>query len=123
MSVQWQKELRPGVALHTLVQEATAALIVMDAERLEELARCCADLNGELRANSSFEEATEVTGEIAAETRLLGRILIETRANLAVLSRLHVIHLQEQIDSRRAPGTSVQIADRHFSSGDSYGDN
>lgn len=126
MNVCWQQELRPGTALHAIVQEATDALIAMDTERLEELARCCADLNRELAANCSPAELREAADEIAAETRLLGRILVETRANLAVLTRLHVIHLKERLDSSRAGGDTATARNdyRHFcAGGGSYGDN
>lgn len=76
--------------LREVVQEATAALVRMDAERLEELARCCHDLN-----HDSASAAT--AGDIASaemELYLLGRVLYETRANLKVLSRLHAIRLR-----------------------------
>lgn len=125
MTIHWEQELRPGAALHTLVQEATAALIAMDAERLEELALCCADLNRAIEAGNAFAEVAEAAGEIAAETELLGRILIETRANLAVLSRLRVIHLREHFDRTRVQEEAVRVRIRNsfFSSGESYGDN
>jgi hypothetical protein len=45
MTVQWREQMRPGVALRDIVSQATISLIAMDAERLEELARCCMELN------------------------------------------------------------------------------
>ena len=125
MNVCWQQELRPGAALRTLVREATDALIAMDAERLEELARCCVDLNRELEAQYSLAEVAEAAREIAAETDLLGRILVETRANLAVLTRLHVIHLNQYLDSTSAADNAAAACGdtRLFFAGGSYGDN
>ena len=99
MTMDWQEQLRPGVGLSTIVRQATAALIAMDAERLEELALCCRDLNLGLEANL---EGTEALGGVAADLRnctddlrLLHRVLYETRANLTVLSRLHAIRVDE----------------------------
>jgi hypothetical protein len=95
MTIAWQEQLRPGVALREVVEQATAALICMDAERLEELARCCADLNQAIVENG---EAVEAAGDLQSSCRdveILGRILHETRANYIVLSRLFVLRLQD----------------------------
>jgi len=96
------------VALKGIVQQATAALIAMDAERLEELALCCADLNREWdESDASMQTATELRGA-GSELSLLKSILQETRANLTVLTRLHTIRLRETLflesrqDSSRA---------------------
>ena len=125
MNVCWQQELQSGATLHTLVQEATTALIAMDAERLEELARCCADLNRELEARQSPVQLRETAKEIVTDIRFFGRILVETRANLAVLSRLHVIHLGEHLDSMNAVGNIATASSDNpfFGLGGSYGDN
>jgi hypothetical protein len=95
MIVAWQEQLRPGIALRQIVQQATTALIAMDAERLEELARCCADLNREIVQNNEIAEAAIELQKSENDVRLLGRVLYETRANLTVLSRLHAIRLRE----------------------------
>jgi hypothetical protein len=88
MTIGWQEQLRPGVALRGILQEATAALISMDAARLDELARCCADLNRELHSGREIAEtAVELQGA-AGDLKLLNCVLFETRANLTVLSRL-----------------------------------
>jgi len=111
MTMGWQEQLRPGVALRGIVQQATEALIAMDAQRLEELALCCADLNRELEgARMSPETAADFRAS-AEDMELLNRILFETRANLAVFSRLHVMRLGE---ATRWPGTERDTT---------YGDN
>jgi hypothetical protein len=95
MTIGWQEQLQPGRALREIVQQATAALIQMDAQRLEELARCCADLNRELHA-SAFPAKVAADLDISAhEIKLLGRVLFETRANLTVFTRLHTLRLRE----------------------------
>jgi hypothetical protein len=99
MTTRWQEQVQPGVALRTLVQEATAALISMDAPRLEELARCCADLNRELQETGEMAQAAAEIQFAANDMTLLGRVLQETRANLVVLSRLHAIRLRERFIS------------------------
>jgi mRNA degradation ribonuclease J1/J2 len=99
MTIEWQEQLRPGVALRAIVAQATAALVAMDAERLEELAKCCADLNREIdRSGESAAAALELR-DAGSEIRLLDRVLYETRANLTVLSRLHAIRLREAMVS------------------------
>jgi hypothetical protein len=95
MTVGWQEQLKPGVALREIVQQATAALISMDAERLEELARCCADLNREIESTGAAMVAGLVLREAENEVKLLGCVLYETRANLTVLSRLYALRLRE----------------------------
>lgn len=125
MAICWQEEVRPGAALHSLVQEATTALIAMDAERLEELARCCADLNRELHASGTVADTANAIALSRKNVDLLGRILVETRANLVVLSRLHAIHLRrrlavERCGENQTPAFSNGIS---FCSGEFYGDN
>jgi hypothetical protein len=96
MITGWQEQLRPGVALQEIVREATEALISMDAQRLEELARCCADLNRELQMSGEMNEAAAELQGVAEDVKLLGRVLFETRANLTVITRLYVLRLRGQ---------------------------
>jgi mRNA degradation ribonuclease J1/J2 len=96
MSIGWQEQLRPGVALQRIVEEATEALISMDAQRLEELARCCADLNRELQISGEMNEAAADLKSAEKDVKLLGRVLFETRANLTVITRLYVLRLRDQ---------------------------
>lgn len=95
MTIAWQEQMRPGGALRDIVQQATAALVAMDAKRLEELARCCADLNREIEACDEMAEAVATLRDVRKDLKLLDRVLYETRANLTVLSRLYTIRLQE----------------------------
>jgi hypothetical protein len=96
MTIDWQEQVRPGAALRKLVKEATAALISMDTQRLDELARCCADLNRELQETGGIAEVVAELQDVADDMKLLKRVLFETRANLTVLSRLRVIRLRER---------------------------
>ena len=95
MTIGWQEQVRPGLALRELLTEATAALISMDAQRLEELAQCCVDLNREARETGDLAHAGAELQQATQEMKLLHRVLLETRANLTVLSRLHVLRLHE----------------------------
>jgi len=107
----WAERTRYALPLNGIVQEATAALISMDADRLEELARSCEDLNrestrtdwasGELDAagiqgkrqpenrSVSTSVCLETSKPNRSELELLRRILFETKANLDILSELH----------------------------------
>jgi hypothetical protein len=109
MSIYWREQLRPGVALRSIVREATASLIAMDAEKLEELALCCADLNRELRETGQMADAVLAMREARSDMELLGRVLQETRANLRVISRLRVTRLRDAnfAASRQSPTTGV----------------
>ena len=117
MTIGWQQELRPGVALREIVRQATEALIRMDAERLEELARCCSDLNRDLHRDlqgSDSDTAIEAAADMQAsahDLRVLERVLFETRANLTVFTRLHVMRMNE--------AAQLQASERKVA----YGDN
>lgn len=126
MIVDWQEQLKPGIALRQIVQQATVALVSMDAERLEELARCCADLNREVELSGDAADAALALREVENDVNLLGRVLYETRANLTVLSRLHALRLreagalQDSYRDLRAPAEAMQgSAERKAD----YGDN
>jgi hypothetical protein len=94
MTACWQEELRPGEALRGIVQEATQALARMDADRLEELAHCCADLNREIRETGRVVETARDLDE-KADVQVLGRILFETKANLNIFLRLRMMRFRE----------------------------
>ncbi len=76
--------------LKELVEEASRALALLDADRLEELALSCQALNRELTHADAetraalTREAHEATGKMA----VLGKVLEATRANLNVMNRL-----------------------------------
>ncbi|WP_058185804.1 hypothetical protein [Terracidiphilus gabretensis] len=87
-----------------LVREASAALARLDAERLEELARCCQALNRDLRKRSGAPGDDELGAVLAAQAReaagefvVFTRVLEATRANLDVMMRLRVFQ-QEQLE-------------------------
>ena len=126
MAIDWQEQVRPGVALRALLTEATTALIAMDACRLEELAQCCADLNREVQESGSVAgTAAELQGA-KEELSLLRRVLFESRANLTVLSRLHVLQLRERSalpEGESAPRNESSISWQGLEGRMDYGDN
>ncbi len=81
---------RPVPELKQIVAEASRALALLDADRLEELARACerlqgAALHGADAAGADFaRQAREAMGEMA----IFGRVLEATRSNFNVLKRL-----------------------------------
>lgn len=97
-----------------LLQEATDALVRMDADRLEELARCCADLNRQMQGVTPPSGTASSKGHLVssdhaafsmrgleqqlsaqrASMAVMARLLAETRANLRVLTRLHMLRLK-----------------------------
>jgi hypothetical protein len=99
MKIQWREQLKPGAALREIVQQATAALVRMDAERLEELARCCIDLHcqlvrrTDLNSTGSGNALTEIAGAVQ-DLEVLKRVLGATRDNLKVFTRLRLIQFQ-----------------------------
>jgi hypothetical protein len=104
MTKGWQEQLKPGATLRGIVQQATVALIAMDADRLEELAICCADLNREPEAVGALADAPASLAAAAGDLALLRCILRESRANLTVLTRVHAIRLREAILAQNRTG-------------------
>ena len=127
MTIVGQTCVPPSVALREIVLEATAALVQMDTERLEDLARCCIDLNREVGDTRREAESARELQAASPELALLGQVLYETRANLAVLTRLHTLRLQDaqcwdDTDLRRKGGgffSSFEDSER----ASEYGDN
>jgi hypothetical protein len=78
--------------LKDLVREASRALALLDADRLEELAECCQALNRESGMTGRRRLATEVR-EAASDMAVLARVLKATRSNLEVMERLQDLHL------------------------------
>lgn len=71
--------------LKQIVTEASRALALLDAERLEELARACQALNRDhLVGAEAARQARDATGGMA----VFARVLDATRANLTVMNRL-----------------------------------
>ena len=120
------KELRGKVELKELVREASAALARLDAERLEELARCCQALNRDRKRGSSLErsdgsrkdriELVRQSREAAGEFVIFTRVLEATRANLEVMMRLRAFQ-QEQLEygeqSRARNWARTEASDGH----------
>jgi hypothetical protein len=87
-----QQGMESGVrpALKALVAEATQALALLDAERLEELARSCEALNRELAEAGPKERAAMArdAADAAKGMAVFSRVMDVTRSNGRVLRRL-----------------------------------
>ena len=98
MTGELQEHWNPGLRVLEIVQEAKAALVSMDAKRLEELAGYCCDIRDRVEAVNAEASlfAQELWQDIDLEKRILLELqmlecmLFETRANLSVLSRLRM---------------------------------
>lgn len=89
-------QIRPE--MKELVREATAALARLDAERLEELARCCQALNRDRKKRPEARDRAEVAQqarEAAGEFAVFTRVLEATRTNLEVMTRLRAFKQEE----------------------------
>jgi hypothetical protein len=107
--------------LATIVQQATQALVLMEADRLEELALCCADLTRSDNPRSALEFEDTNLFRLREPLRLLECVLFETRANLSILSRLHAMGMTSERQVLRRgqfPGES-RIAQKEVHRGDS----
>jgi hypothetical protein len=77
---------RFDLGLKQIVSEASRALALLDAERLEELARACQALNrDQLERAEAARQARDAAGEMA----VFARVLDATRTNMTVVNRLH----------------------------------
>jgi len=78
--------------LRGIVVEASQALALLDAQRLEELAFSCEALNRTLTATGLDLETrrslARQSREAVADMVVLGRVLEATRANVSVMNRL-----------------------------------
>jgi hypothetical protein len=84
--------------LREIVAEASRALALLDADRLEELARCCQALNrdplgltGLARGDAERADIVRQAREAAGEMAVFARVLDATRANLTVMKRLRAL--------------------------------
>lgn len=76
--------------LKQVIAEASRALALLDAERLEELAVSCQLFNRQLPGWSASERA-RIAGqarEATADMAIFARVIDATRANLSVMNRL-----------------------------------
>lgn len=94
--------------LRDLVREASRALSLLDAGRLEELALSCMALNREIELadNARREEMALEAREAQGDMAVFGRLLEATRANLAVMARIRALRRGRQLEygQRGAPG-------------------
>ncbi len=81
---------RQHAELKDLVVEASRALALLDADRLEELALSCQALNRDLAPACATERAmlARQAREAAQDMAVFARVLEATRANLNVMNRL-----------------------------------
>ncbi len=79
--------------LRELVVEASRALARLDAGRLEELALSCQALNRDLEIAGVVgrTDLARQARDTQADLAVFGRVLEATRANLAVMNRLHAL--------------------------------
>jgi hypothetical protein len=105
------RRVRPE--LRKLVCEASQALALLDAERLEELALSCAALSRDLESadpklrkdlrNELGRQALNAQEDMA----IFGRVLDATRANLAVIHRIRDLRVGSHLEyaPRRREGS------------------
>jgi hypothetical protein len=78
--------------LKQIVSEASRALALLDADRLEELARSCQALNRDCMDSAAMaRQARDAAGDMA----VFARVLDATRANLHVMNRLRALRMGE----------------------------
>jgi hypothetical protein len=76
--------------LKEIVAEASQALALLDADRLEELARACQALN---RDHAELAQQAREAREAAGGMAVLARVLDATRSNLHVMHRLRELRM------------------------------
>jgi septal ring factor EnvC (AmiA/AmiB activator) len=83
----------PRSELRETIAEATRSLALLDADRLEELARSCDRLNRDLATFSPAEMAIRErqAREASQEMAVFARVLEATRANINVMHRLRAL--------------------------------
>ena len=80
---------QPHLELQQIVREASCALALLDAVRLEELALSCRKLMGDFASlPSANADRSRQACEARADMALFARVLDATRANLEVMHRL-----------------------------------
>lgn len=89
--------------LKQIIHEASQALALLDASRLEELALCCRALNRNLEAADAPRRAkfARQARGAARDLATFARVLDATRANLNVMNRLRELR-QGQLEYRDA---------------------
>ena len=90
------RDVPAGVELRALVAEASQALALLDAARLEELALSCEALNRDLALDNTDDTRKNLARQAReAQTNMavFGRVLDATRGNLNVMKRLREMRL------------------------------
>jgi len=101
--------------LKQIVIEATQALARLDAQRLEDLALCCQNLNRALsesdRDESVYERSNSLRAEVARQAReatgemaVFSQVLAATRANLKVIAHIRSGETETFNYGEREPG-------------------
>jgi hypothetical protein len=124
-ALQVPGELGRRPMLKELVVEASRALALLDADRLEELALSCQALNRDL-TQTDAEARAALAREAQAAARdmaVFGKVLEGTRANLNVMNRLRELRggPLEYSAGRYEPGEAQATQWPRSESG--YGDN
>ena len=86
--MQGLPERRFDPALKQIVSEASKALALLDAGRLEELAQACQALSCD---HLDHAEAARQARDAAGGMAVFARVLDATRANLTVMNRLRAL--------------------------------
>lgn len=122
--------------LKELVVEASRALALLDAPRLEELAASCETLNRNLDSMGADEkkELARQAREAQADMSVLKRVLEATRANRNVMQRLRemrerrfeynerLIRANTNLATKEAAGVSAEAnAEADAEAGDAHG--
>jgi hypothetical protein len=83
--------------LKQIVSEASRALALLDADRLEELARSCQALNRDCMESDHLAHAgmARQARDAARDMAVFARVLDATRANLHVMNRLRELRMGE----------------------------
>ncbi len=93
--------------LKQLVAEASQALALLDADRLEDLALSCRALNRDLATAPPADRAqlARQSREAAGDMVVLARILDVTRDNIRVINRLRELRAgRREYTEQQAPG-------------------
>jgi hypothetical protein len=100
-----KEQIRPE--LKELVREATVALTRLDAERLEELTRCCQALNRDRKKRTGVRDRAELAQqarEAAGEFAVFTKVLEASQTNLKVTTRLRAFRQEELEYGRQGRG-------------------
>jgi hypothetical protein len=106
--------------LRELVLEASRALAMLDAQRLEELALSCQALNRDLEAAdpSRRAEIARQSSEAQSDLGVFARVLQATQSNLAVVNRIRALRSGRLLTYTELEARSPRKAPPELSHGD-----